>query len=137
MLISQERKQPFGMCKPLLWSCRWREGVRSRGSGSRYTEYVVYTRLSHRQTSRAYRRIIVMQQHQCSTRTFNPFADVRTEFRRAGSPSPAGRAWCGFACSASRRPASFRAFVRWPAVRVGQNQTRSNIASMSIEIPTV
>jgi hypothetical protein len=43
VLISQERKQPFGMCKPLLWSCRWREGVRSRGSGSLYYYSTCYS----------------------------------------------------------------------------------------------
>jgi hypothetical protein len=59
---------------------------------------------------------VTQQHHIRESLPFRPFADVQTEFRRA----------ClhlrlqvyRFACSASRRPASFRAFGRWPAVRV-------------------
>lgn len=122
VLISQERKQPFDMCKTLLWSRRRKH---SRVVVVQPMYSVVY--MGDCLISFAClpsRTITVTQQyHQCED---CPSADVRTEFCYACSfsPSYSYRLWCGFVCSASRRPASFGVFVRcngsWELARSGQ-----------------
>ena len=62
VLISQERKQPFGMCKPLFWTCHWRR----RSATDWYIVYIKDCLISLLGTCRYVpsRTIIVTQQHQ-------------------------------------------------------------------------
>ena len=82
VLISQERKQPFDMCKTLLWSRRWKH---SRVVVVQPMYSVVY--MGDCLISFAClpsRTITVTQQHhQCEDCPSHPSADVRTEFRCA------------------------------------------------------